>query len=256
MKPLSRPMLIGLGAVGFALVLTIVLFVFAGEDDETSTDVSVRNTLTPSPTTTLIPSQTPTITPSPTSTPTATPTPIPPRVIHTALRQQAWLETIRESAIFPDLYASEDRIGPGTGRDSIRFNAVITITGGIDLDLFTEQDILVDGQTVTLRLPAPQIRDCILDEDKSFYYEENCTLAGVSTGGCTPLKDILRERAFEAVLDTDFSNLLEDAFSEAEDVISELIYNLGGVENVIIEQSTEEFSDFSEDGTCIAHTKD
>ncbi len=241
----SKNLTIFVTAVALAAIFIILLLFTNSKESGDANANLVRETTTPSITPTL--TATATFTPSP--------TPIPPRVIHTALRQQAWLETMRENAIFPDVYASKDRPGPGTGRDTLRFNAVIIVTAGIDLELLTEDNILVQGTTVTLRLPPAQIRDCILDEQNSFYYDESCDIGGVSTGGCNALKSTLRERALESAVKADFENLREEAFSEAEDVIKEIIYNLGGVEIVVIEQATENISLFSKDGTCIAHVE-
>lgn len=232
--------------VAAALVVIAALVLFTNANDSGNSEANlIQPTTTPSMT--LTATATPTLTPSP--------TPISPKVIHTALRQQAWLETMRERAVFPDIYASKDRPGPGTGRDTLRFNAVIIVTAGIDLELLTEDNILVNGSTVTLRLPPAQVRDCILDEQDSFYYDESCDIGGISTGGCNALKTTLRERALESAAKADFENLREGAFSEAEDVITEIVYSLGGIERVVIEQTTEDIPLFSKDGTCIAHVE-
>lgn len=173
--------------------------------------------------------------------------------IHQNIQQQAWIEGARAVDNLPNLSIKKDRPGP-LGADSLRYNAFVTITAGVDLELFTEEDIEVQGNTLIIRLPSPQIRDCILNEQDSVYYDGGCAVAGlIPTGVCDDLEDELRKQALAAAANTDHTELLSQAFEGASETVLKLVQNIEGVKKVTIEQAPKEVPLFSAAGTCDEH---
>jgi|GEM_PF-6110943 len=208
---------------------------------------------TPSATLTHTPSHTPTNTPTATFTPTATPTntptptPVPPSFVLSEI-ESTWLETQREVRVY-QLFAENTGTIFNIGR-SLRYEANVTVTAGIDLSLLTLDDIEVNGTTVTITIPQPQLRDCILDETTSRYYERNCDAAGVVDIGCGGLEAELRDQApFAALNDDENTIFLADAYVEAAAFLQDLV-QVTGIDQVIIQQSTDPLSIVSLGGTC------
>ncbi len=55
----------------------------------------------------------------------------------------------------------------GLYRDSLIYHAVGTVEAGIDLSTMTESDIIVEGQTIIVRLPPPRLLRCFINEQQS-----------------------------------------------------------------------------------------
>lgn len=168
------------------------------------------------------------------------------------VEQQAWIEGARKINEKYELHIKRDRPGP-LGTDSLRYDAYVTITAGVDLEWFTEEDIDIQGNNLVIYLPSPQIRDCILNEQDSRFHDDNCAIAGViPTGVCDDLEDELRMKALSAAsaADADHSELLSQAFEGASETVLKLVENIEGVEKVTIEQSPKEIPLFSSAGTC------
>jgi hypothetical protein len=170
-----------------------------------------------------------------------------------AIEQQGFLEGARANNNLPNIYASNEWPGILPGRRSLRYNAMVTVTAGIDMENFSPQDIRVDGDTVTVALPPAQVRDCILDEAASAYFDRNCSAIGVVDVGCGGLEDVLRAQALQASAQADHAQLLEQAFNSGAEVIQNLLGGFEGVERVVIERSQADVSFYSLAGTCVRH---
>lgn len=169
------------------------------------------------------------------------------------LQQQTWIEGVRGTNSFSRLYAEKDRVGP-LGADSLYFDAIVIVTAGIDLEFFDENDIEVKDKDLIIRLPAPQVRDCIIDEQQSAFRDGSCAIGGIlPTGVCEDLQIELRNQALRASANAEHDDLLEQAFEGASETVTLLLGDIEGVENLIIEKSSKEIPLFSEAGTCIDH---
>ena len=165
------------------------------------------------------------------------------------VQQEAWLETARELQNV-DIQAKNDWPGILPGQRSLRYSALVTVTAGVDLQLMDENSFVVDGDTVTVTLPPPQIKDCILDEDNSRYYDRNCSAVGVVDVGCGGLEDVLRQTAVETAATENVEPLMEDAFNFAAEQIQNMGSNMGFT-TVNIVRSPVDVSQVASDGTCI-----
>ena len=69
-------------------------------------------------------------------------------------------------------------------RDRLTMVIVGHVNAGIDLSKMTEDDIRSDGETLTLRLPAPELQDCFLNERGSYVISRD---TGLFTSGAPDL---------------------------------------------------------------------
>jgi len=124
-------------------------------------------TATATPTATPGPTYTPTSTPTP--TPTATPTPI---VVITGIHSLGRLETARY--LMQTVVDLEREPGnfwqQAFGTDKLLLIAEGEVVAGFDLDKVRESDIRVQGTTVTMALPPPEILYSRVDNDKTYVY--------------------------------------------------------------------------------------
>jgi hypothetical protein len=168
-----------------------------------------------------------------------------------AVRQEAWLETSRETHSL-DVYAEIPMPSPLPGTRSMRYKALVTVTGGIDLELVSEADFQTseDGQTLFVTLPNAQLRDCILDSDASLYYDESCNYVG-----CGNLRDLLRDEALKASATYQVERIQGEAFESAaeymEDFLEDTLESVGaGGVSVVIQRDSTALPTVSEGGTC------
>lgn len=171
------------------------------------------------------------------------------RQIILAVRQEAWLETVRETQAL-DLEASNDMPGVIPGRRSLRYQAFVTVTAGVDLEQVSDADIVADGNRITITLPHAQLKDCILDLESSRYYDSSCTVIG-----CGGLETVLRDQAMQAAATQERDRLLAEAWNNAAEEMQNIAESFG-VEEVAIVQSTEFLGPVAEGGTCYNPTID
>ena len=166
------------------------------------------------------------------------------RQIILAVRQEAWLETVRETQAL-DLQATNEMPGVLPGTRSLRYQAFVTVTAGVDLQQVNDADITAEGDTVTITLPHAQLKDCILDVEASRYYDSSCTIIG-----CGGLESVLRQQAMQTAATQDRERLLDEAWNNAAEEMQRIAETVGGVENVAISQGTEFLGPVAEGGTC------
>jgi len=127
-------------------------------------------TVTPSPTPTVRPTDTPT----PTNTPTPTPTPTP-IVVITHINALGRLETTEFAMqTVVDLENEPGNIWEQlVGSDKLLLVAEGEVVAGFDLGKVKDQDIVVQGTTVTMNLPAPEILNSRIDNDGTYVVERD-----------------------------------------------------------------------------------
>ena len=133
-------------------------------------------TSTPTPTSTLTPTSTPTPTPTSTSTPTPTPTNTP-IVVITNIKTLGCLETTKY--IMKTVVEVEDKpsnLIEQISGDKLLLIAEGEVVAGFDLQKVQSSDIVVQGTSVTLTLPTPQILYSRVDNEKTYVYERTTGL--------------------------------------------------------------------------------
>jgi hypothetical protein len=131
-------------------------------------------TTTPLPTATPGPTHTPSATSTPTRTPTSTPTPTPtPIVVNPRLKALGRLETAQYvMQVVIDLEREPSSLWQQAfGTDQLLLIAEGQVVAGFDLTKITDDDVVVEGKSVTLKLPPPEILYFGVDEDKTYVYE-------------------------------------------------------------------------------------
>ena len=101
--------------------------------------------------------------------------------------------------------------------------AVVSVRAGIDLSTLGQEDLTYDEATnvLTVRLPAPVLQECFMDDSKS-YVVENRT--GIFVGASPALSDEARRYSIEQFRNTALEeNILQEAQAEAETVMREFM---------------------------------
>lgn len=174
------------------------------------------------------------------------------------LENTNWHEGTRANRNYPQMEASKDwPVSWLTGSRSLKYNATVTVTAGVDFELVEdwENAVMFEGDELTISIPPPQIRDCILLEEQSTFYDYSCKALGVISS-CSDLEDALRIQALKSSADDDYETVLNDAFDNVEDFLEELILGVNpDIRRVHVVMNAElEVEALSAEGTCIDYT--
>jgi hypothetical protein len=187
---------------------------------------------TPTATVTLTPTVTPTPTPTFTPTPSPTPTPTPtPATLILRVRALSRLETIRYS-METIIEGGSDPGGflsfLGIGREKLVLIARGQVMAGVDFGRMEPDDIVVNGQKVTLYLPPAEILVSKLDNERTGVYEYE---KGLFTRRDVQLESELRARAEEELVRRAMEDgILTQAETNAKAYLLLLLHSLGFTE--------------------------
>ncbi len=132
-----------------------------------------------------------------------------------------WTESVpvtRQSGgdVLERLFSGEEVLVIATGQ----------VEAGVDLSRIGRDDVRVEGETVTMRLPEPEILSASLDEEKTRVYDRD-----LSPLNARPDDDLVEEarlRAVEKIEGTARENgILETAEQNAEQSIRAFVTTLG-----------------------------
>jgi len=109
--------------------------------------------------------------------------------------------------------------------DKILLVAHGEVVGGVDLGKIADDDITVVSDTVTIKMPKPEILYSKLDNDKTYVYDRQ---TGVFSRPDPNLETQIRQAAEKDILDTALEDgILDKAETNAQDVIRTLLNGLG-----------------------------
>jgi hypothetical protein len=155
-------------------------------------------------------------------TPTVVPDPV---TIINQIRPLARLETIQytiEKVITAEV--GQDSLAPLFG-DKLLFVGHGYVTAGIDLQDIGLKDFVVQDGEIRMRLPAAEIFDATLDNDKSYVYDRE---TGLLTHGDINLETTARQAAEEQIKQAALDDgILAQAQSNAESYMESLLNKLG-----------------------------
>lgn len=175
-----------------------------------------------------------------------------------AIDKEAWFEGARQTDNIPQLTITKPwPVDTITGDRSLRYNAFVEVTAGVDFELIDDVSsvIVVDGRNITITLPPPQVRECVLDETNSFYYDRQCEIVGV-VSACGELEDELRQAAIAAAANADHEELLEEAFEETADFVKGIIRATNTkVEKITVLMGDTPISQYSDQGLCTKYAR-
>jgi hypothetical protein len=109
--------------------------------------------------------------------------------------------------------------------DKILLVAHGEVVAGVDLGKVTANDITVLSDTVTIRMPRPEVLYSKLDNDKTYVYDRQ---TGVFSRPDPNLETQIRQAAEKDILDTALEDgILDKAGTNAQEVIRTLLKGLG-----------------------------
>jgi hypothetical protein len=109
--------------------------------------------------------------------------------------------------------------------DKILLVAHGEVVAGVDLSKITAQDIDVLTDTVTIRMPKPEVMYSKLDNDKTYVYDRQ---TGVFSRPDPNLETQIRQAAEKDILDTALEDgILDKAGANAQEVLRTLLTGLG-----------------------------
>ena len=164
-------------------------------------------------------------------TPTILPDPV--SVIND-VRTLARLETIQ--------YSIEKVVTANSGQqdlailfgDSLIFVAHGTVIAGIDLADLDQDDLWLEGGTLYVRLPEPQIFIATIDNDKSYVYDRD---TGLFTKGNIDLETLARQAAEQEIEKAAAEDgILDLAQTNAEYYLSRLFQTLGYPQVIFVKE--------------------
>lgn len=155
-------------------------------------------------------------------TPTIMPDPV--TIVH-EVRSLARLETIQysiEKVITAEI--SQGQLGFLFG-DRLLFVAHGTVIAGVDLGKLALEDVKVTGETVQIKLPAPEVFVSTLDNDRSYVYDRE---TGILRRGDVNLETAARQAAEREILKSALEDgILDTARTNAENYLTRLLQSLG-----------------------------
>ncbi len=155
-------------------------------------------------------------------TPTILPDPV--TIVH-EVRALARLETIQysiENVITAEV--SQGQLGFLFG-DRLLFVAHGTVVAGVDLSKLALEDVELEGKTVRIRLPEPEVFVTALDNDRSYVYDRE---TGILRHSDVNLETAARQAAEQEILKSAMEDgILDTARTNAENYLTRLLLSLG-----------------------------
>ena len=155
-------------------------------------------------------------------TPTILPDPV--TIVH-EVRALARLETIQysiEKVITAEV--SQGQLGFLFG-DRLLFVAHGTVVAGVDLSKLALEDVKLEGKTVRIRLPEPEVFVTALDNDRSYVYDRE---TGILRHSDVNLETAARQAAEQEILKSAMEDgILDTARTNAENYLTRLLLSLG-----------------------------
>ncbi len=155
-------------------------------------------------------------------TPTILPDPV--TIVH-EVRALARLETIQysiEKVITAEV--SQGQLGFLFG-DRLLFVAHGTVVAGVDLSKLALEDVELEGKTVRIRLPEPEVFVTALDNDRSYVYDRE---TGILRHSDVNLETAARQAAEQEILKSAMEDgILDTARTNAENYLTRLLLSLG-----------------------------
>ena len=148
-------------------------------------------------------------------------------VVVEGIRELNQLATVRMTE---SVLITRESGGTGLGRifsgERVLLVAVGEVEAGVDLANMGEEDVQIDGDRVTIRLPEPEILSTSLDEDETSVYDRD--FGPLNFRPDDELVEEARDEAVERVEEAARENdVLDSARRNAEDSIRAFVTTLG-----------------------------
>ncbi|WP_416670372.1 DUF4230 domain-containing protein [Egbenema bharatensis] len=126
--------------------------------------------------------------------------------------------------------ASRDRTLGGyvIGRTTLLYIAYGEVRAGIDLSAIQAEDIQVNGDSVTIQLPPPQILDSKVDVNRSKVYDYDRGFLGLGPDAAPELQDLAAQTTLQQIVEAACTQgVLQTASTQAQETISQLLVTAG-----------------------------
>jgi hypothetical protein len=136
--------------------------------------------------------------------------------------------------------ASRDRTVGGyvIGTTTLLYIAHGEVRAGVDLSALREEDVQVQGDTITLRLPPPKILDSKIDVNRSSVYDYDRGFMGLGPDVAPELQELAQRETLEKIVESAcMDGILQQANDRAKLVISQLLATAGHSQLLVEEQS-------------------
>jgi hypothetical protein len=132
--------------------------------------------------------------------------------------------------------ASRDRTLGGyvIGRTTLLYIAYGEVRAGVNLGSIQPDDIQVNGDTVSIRLPAPQILDSKIDVNRSKVYDYDRGFLGLGPDAAPELQDLAAQTTLQEIVQSACEQgVLETASTQAKETVSQLLKTAGYATSII-----------------------
>ena len=149
-------------------------------------------------------------------------------VVVEGVRELDRLATVRvtESILVTRESGSENALDRLFSGEKVLLVATGDVEAGVDLSEVGEDDVRVEGETVTIRLPEPEVLSASLDEERTRVYDRDFSPLNVR-----PDDDLVEEARLVAVEKVEAAarenGILDTAETNAEDSIRAFVETLG-----------------------------
>ena len=125
---------------------------------------------------------------------------------------------------------SRDRTVGGyvIGTTTLLYIAYGEVRAGVDLGNINPQDVQVNGDNITIRLPAPRILDRKIDVDRSQVYDYDRGFLGLGPDAATELQELAEQKTLDQVVAAACSQgILQNANERAQLIVAQLLSTAG-----------------------------
>ncbi|GAB4370583.1 MAG: hypothetical protein Kow00121_11410 [Elainellaceae cyanobacterium] len=126
--------------------------------------------------------------------------------------------------------ASRDRTLGGyvIGRTTLLYIAYGEVRAGVDLASLQPQDVQVNGDTISVRLPAPKILDSKIDVTRSKVYDYDRGFMGLGPDAAPELQELAEQATLQQVVEAACTQgVLQSANERAKLTVSQLLMAAG-----------------------------
>lgn len=114
------------------------------------------------------------------------------------------------------------------GRTTLLYIAYGEVRAGIDLSSIQPENIQVNGDTVTIRLPPPQILDSKVDVNRSKVYDYDRGFLGLGPDAAPELQDLAAQTTLQQIVAAACEQgVLQTANTQAQETLSQLLITAG-----------------------------
>jgi hypothetical protein len=133
--------------------------------------------------------------------------------------------------------ASRDRTVGGyvIGKTTLLYIAYGEVRAGVDLSELRPEDVQINGDTTTLRLPPPRILDSKVDVGRSKVYDYDRGFLGLGPDAAPELQDLAQRQTLDKIVASACTNGILQAASDRAELTVRQLLTTAGYSRLIVE---------------------